>query len=349
MQVRFLRTLLLTALVACNGAPAQTSELASTDPASNDPASTDPAAVQQTGQLTAVETLLINIVREVSPAVVGIRTSSGSGSGVIISANGLIITNAHVAGRGGNVRVSLATGEEIDGRVLGIAQTVDIAVIDIEGDDLPHAVLGDSDALQVGQSAIAIGNPVGFERTVTTGVLSAMNRSLGFGYEELIQTDAAINPGNSGGPLLNSSGQVIGINTAAVREVPGTGPLAGLGFAIPINLAREIANQLAAEGVVRRALLGIQHREIDPVIAEQFGLPVNRGAIVLYVAPDSPAQRAGLRQGDIITHIDGEELDDASDLRRILRQRSPGDVITVRGVRPQGELNVRVELGEAVG
>jgi len=340
MQARILRVLLPAALIACNGAPAQTSD---------DLTSNTLATVQQTAQLTAGETLLINIVREVTPAVVGIRTSSGSGSGVIITADGLIITNAHVVGRGGNVRVSLATGEEVDGRVLGIAQTVDIAVLDIEGDDLPHAVLGDSDALQVGQSAIAIGNPVGFERTVTTGVLSAMNRSLGFGYEELIQTDAAINPGNSGGPLLDSSGRVIGINTAAVREVPGTGPLAGLGFAIPINLAREIASQLATEGVVRRALLGIQHREIDPGIAEQFGLPVNRGAIVLYVAPNSPAQRAGLRQGDIITHIDDEELDDASDLRRILRQRRPGDVITVRGVRPQGEFDAQVELGEAVG
>ncbi|HEU5210035.1 MAG TPA: trypsin-like peptidase domain-containing protein [Longimicrobiales bacterium] len=334
MQARLLHVLLPTVLIACNGAPAQTNGDITT---------------QQQAQFTPGEALLIGIVRDVSPAVVGIRTSSGSGSGVIITPDGLIITNAHVVGRGGNVRVSLANGSEVDGRVLGIAQTVDIAVIDIQGDDLPHAVLGDSDALQVGQSAIAIGNPIGFERTVTTGVLSAMNRSLGFGYEELIQTDAAINPGNSGGPLLNSSGQVIGINTAAVREVPGQGPLAGLGFAIPINLARDIANQLATQGVVRRALLGIQHREVDPVIADQFGLPVNRGAIVLYVAPASPAQRAGLRQGDIITHIDDEELDDASDLRRILRQHDPGDVITVRGLRPQGQFTVRVELGEAVG
>ncbi len=334
MQARLLRVLLPTVLIACNGAPAQTN---------------GDIATQQQVQFTPGEALLIGIVRDVSPAVVGIRTSSGSGSGVIITPDGLIITNAHVVGRGGNVRVSLANGNDVDARVLGIAQTVDIAVIDIQGDDLPHAVLGDSDALQVGQSAIAIGNPIGFERTVTTGVLSAMNRSLGFGYEELIQTDAAINPGNSGGPLLNSSGQVIGINTAAVREVPGQGPLAGLGFAIPINLARDIANQLATQGVVRRALLGIQHREVDPVIADQFGLPVNRGAIVLYVAPASPAQRAGLRQGDIITHIDDEELDDASDLRRILRQHDPGDVITVRGLRPQGQFTVRVELGEAVG
>ena len=336
MANRFLRALLPAAFVACNGAPAQTP-------------TTSTVTVQQTAQLTAGEAILIDIVREVSPAVVGIRTGSGSGSGVIITDDGLIITNAHVAGRSGGVRVSLANGTETEGRVLGIAQTVDIAVIDIEGSNLPHAVLGDSDALQVGQTAIAIGNPVGFERTVTTGVLSAMNRSLGFGYEELIQTDAAINPGNSGGPLLNSAGQVIGINTAAVREVPGQGPLAGLGFAIPINLARDIATQLATQGVVRRALLGIQHREIDAVIAEQFGLPVNRGAIVLYVGPNTPAQRAGIRQGDIITHIDGEELDDASDLHRILRMHQPGDVITVRGIRPQGEFAVEVRLAEAVG
>ena len=288
-------------------------------------------------------------MRQVTPAVVGIRTATGSGSGVIVSADGLIITNAHVIGRGGGVRVSMADGTEVDGRVLGVAQTTDIAVVDIEGNDLPFAALGDSDVLQVGQSAIAIGNPIGFERTVTTGVLSAMNRSLGFGYEELIQTDAAINPGNSGGPLLNSSGQVIGINTAAVRELPGQGPLAGLGFAIPINLARDVATQLATEGVARRAMLGIQHREIDPIIAERFDLPVSRGAIVLYVGPNTPAQRAGLRQGDIITRIDGEELTDSGDLRRILRRHQPGDVIMLEGIRPQGEFNVRVELAEAIG
>ncbi len=342
MQTKRLPAVLAIVIAGCNGAPAQ----------SNDDTNVVAGALAQQvapAQLGASERALIDIVRDVSPAVVGIRTASGTGSGVIIRADGLILTNAHVVGRGGNVQVSLATGNETTGRVLGIAQTVDIAVVDIEGTDLPHATLGDSDALLVGQTTIAIGNPVGFERTVTTGVLSAMNRSLGFGYEELIQTDAAINPGNSGGPLLNSSGQVIGINTAAVRELPGQGPLVGLGFAIPINLARDIAEQLATEGVLRRALLGIQHREIDAAMAEQFDLPVSDGIIVLYVGEGTPAAQAGLRRGDIIVRIDDVDIRGGGDLRRVLRAREPGDVVTVEALRPQGRIRVRVRLAEAIG
>ncbi|HEY0304951.1 MAG TPA: trypsin-like peptidase domain-containing protein [Longimicrobiales bacterium] len=308
-----------------------------------------PAQTQPTQELGAGERSLISLVQRVSPAVVGVRTNSGAGSGVLIRADGLVLTNAHVVGNSRSVIVSLANGTESEGRVLGSARTVDIAVIDIEGSNLPTAPLGDSDGLQVGQSTIAIGNPIGLDRTVTTGVLSAMNRTLGFGYEELIQTDAAINPGNSGGPLLNSSGQVIGINTAAVRELPGQGPLAGLSFAIPINLARDIAQQLATEGLIRRAVIGIQHQEIDGAMARQFRLPVTQGLLVTLVGPNTPAAAAGIQRGDIITRMDNTPIRNSGDLRRFMRGRRPGDVVTIEVLRPQGTARVRVRLGEGVG
>ena len=336
MRIHWLCVVLL---VACSDVPEP--------PRANAQRAIVPAAPP--AQLGIGEKTVIEIVQRVSPAVVGVRTANGQGSGVLIREDGLILTNAHVVGGSPVVLVSLANGTESEGRVLGIARTVDIAVIDIDGSDLPTAPLGDSDVLQVGQSTIAIGNPIGLDRTVTTGVLSAMNRTLGLGYEELIQTDAAINPGNSGGPLLNSNGQVIGINTAAVREIPGQGPIAGLSFAIPINLARDIAQQLATEGVFRRALLGIEHLEIDAALAEQFDLPVQSGVIVMRVGPDTPAQAAGIERGDIIVRIDDVAIKDGSDLRRFMRAHHPGDVVTVEVLRPRGRTRVRVQLGEGIG
>lgn len=306
-------------------------------------------AAPEPSELSGEEGVVIRVVREVSPSVVGIRTAAGAGSGLIIRADGVVLTNAHVVGPSPTVRVALATGQEVEGRVLGAARTVDIAVVQIPAAGLPTAPLGDSDEVEVGQSAIAIGNPVGFERTVTTGVLSAVNRSLGFGYEELLQTDAAINPGNSGGPLLDSRGRVIGINTAAVRELPGAGPLVGLGFAIPINLARQIADQLVAFGEVRRALLGIRHREIDASLASRFDLPVDRGVIVLAVGQGTPAAEAGLRPGDIIHRIDDVPIRSGGDLSRVLRAHQPGDDVTVHVIRPEGSVSLRVRLAEGVG
>lgn len=337
--IRSAALLALLLLLACADAPAPPR-------ADQEPRIAAPAAAAELG---IGEKTVIDIVQRVSPAVVGVRTPNGQGSGVLIRADGLILTNAHVVGGSRVVLISLANGTETEGNVLGIARTVDIAVIDIDGDDLPTASLGDSDVLQVGQSTIAIGNPIGLDRTVTTGVLSAMNRTLGLGYEELIQTDAAINPGNSGGPLLNSSGQVIGINTAAVREIPGQGPIAGLSFAIPINLARDIAQQLATEGVFRRALLGIEHLEIDAALAEQFDLPVQAGIIVMRTGAGTPAQAAGIQRGDIIVRIDDVEIKDGSDLRRLMRAHQPGDVVTVEVLRPRGRVRLRIQLGEGIG
>src|SRR5690606_11375476 len=191
--------------------------------------------------------------------------------------------NAHVVDGLGQVRVTLADGSEYPGRVLGRDPSIDIAVVTIRGENLPAAPLADSDRIEVGQFVIAIGNPLGFERTVTRGIVSGLNRALGNQLDELIQTDAAINPGNSGGPLLNSSGEVIGINTAVVDP----GLATGLGFAVPINLARSVAEQLLTTGEIRRAYLGINYAEVTRELAAQLRLPTIEGIIVTRVTAKS--------------------------------------------------------------
>jgi serine protease DegS len=200
----------------------------------------------------------------------------------------------------------------------------------------------------VGQTAIAIGNPLGLERTVTRGVLSALDRSpRGIGLAaELIQTDAAINPGNSGGPLLDSRGNVIGINTAVIR---GTGPLApeGLGFAVPINLAYHIAEQILTIGRVVRPFLGVEFRELGPELARQFRLPVREGVIVMTIQRNSPAHQAGMQPGDIVVEMDGQPVTGGGDFVRALRARSPGDAVTIGVVRNGQRLNLSARLVEA--
>lgn len=292
-----------------------------------------------------VEEITIRVAREVSPAVVSVRQPRGSGSGVIIRRDGVILTNAHVVGSARQVEIGLADGRRLPGRVLGRDPTVDIAVVQVEANDLPTAPLADSDRLRVGQAAIAIGNPLDLERTVTSGVVSAVNRSpRGLGLDELIQTDAAINPGNSGGPLLDSGGRVMGINTVIYRNTTG------LGFAVPSNLARDVADQLLTTGRVERAFLGINYNEITREMAAQFRLPVSEGIVVSGVARGSPADAAGLRQGDIITGVSGEAIGRGGDLRQLLRDRQPGDDVTIQGRRYNGRtfaaFSARARLGE---
>jgi S1-C subfamily serine protease len=304
------------------------------------------------------EDALIRVARQITPAVVGVSRQGGSGSGVLIRADGVLLTNAHVVGNVRNVEISLADGRRLQGTVLGRDETVDIAVVRVRSGGasgtqlaaqqrLPLAPLGDSDQLEVGQQAIAIGNPIGLERTVTAGIVSAVNRSpRGFELGGLIQTDAAINPGNSGGPLLDSRGRVIGINTAILR---GT---TGLGFAVPINLANDVATQILTTGRVRRAFLGVGYRDLLPEIAAQYQLPVREGIIVTDVARGTPAQRAGLELGDIIVRIDDVAITTGGDLRRVLRQRAPGSTVTLRWVRvgrQGGEMTARVQLSETDG
>jgi S1-C subfamily serine protease len=298
------------------------------------------------------EQTVIEVTRRVSPAVVSITTQFGAGSGVIIRSDGVILTNAHVLAepRTGRVvqtaQVGLANGSTYQGRVLGAAPDLDIAVIRIDENNLPAAALANSDELQVGQSAIAIGNPQGFERTVTTGVVSALNRSLGVtagivAYDELIQTDAAINPGNSGGPLLDSSGRVIGINTAVLRQA------VGLGFAIPINLAADVAEQILTTGRVVRAFFGIEYRDNERDLARYYRLPVESGIIVTRVGAQTPAAAGGIRSGDIITAINGTTVTHGGDFRRVLRETRPGTTVRVTGLRQNGQqFNANVRLIE---
>ncbi|MBC8115601.1 MAG: trypsin-like peptidase domain-containing protein, partial [Candidatus Saccharimonas sp.] len=224
--------------------------------------------------------------------------------------------------------IGLADGRRTVGQVIGRDPRVDIAVVRVNLSGLPAATLGNSDLLEVGQTAIAIGNPQGLERTVTTGIVSAINRSpMGFEVGGLIQTDAAINPGNSGGPLLDSQGRVIGINSAILR---GT---TGLGFAVPINLAQDIATQVLATGRITRAYLGIVPAELTPEIVSRFRLPVREGVIVRSVGPGTPAARAGLQPSDIITAIDGSPVRTTSELFRVLRAKRPGDTVRVAVAR----------------
>ncbi|HEY5975987.1 MAG TPA: DegQ family serine endoprotease [Geobacteraceae bacterium] len=249
------------------------------------------------------------------------RRENSLGSGFIINRDGYIVTNDHVVRDAESIQVKLSNESVYDGKVVGSDPKTDIAVIKINAKEpLPAAVLGDSDKLQVGQWAIAIGNPFGLDRTVTVGVVSATGRSnMGIEtYENFIQTDASINPGNSGGPLLNVYGEVIGINTAIVAAGQG------IGFAIPVNMAKRIVEQLVKKGNVTRAWLGVAIQPVTEEIARSFGLSKARGALISDVMAGSPAERAGLRQGDILLAFDGKEVKDARQLQLLVAETSPG-------------------------
>ena len=290
------------------------------------------------------EQTIIRVAQQASPAVVLVERQGGSGSGVVIRRDGVILTNAHVVGEANAVTVTLADGRRLDGRVLGRDPTVDVAVVRIPATDAPVAPIGDSDQLVPGQTAVAIGNPLGYERSVTTGVVSGLNRSIrGASLEALIQTDAAINPGNSGGPLLDSQGRVIGINTAIIPAA------SGLGFAVPINLARNIAEQLLTTGRIRRAVLGIQPVDVTPPLAQQLGLAAREGVLVYGIDETTDAYRAGIRPGDIITRLNNTRVTQSGDLRGVLREIGPGGTLRVEVVRRGAQRQTfNVRLGEQV-
>ncbi|ALF53642.1 serine protease [Nostoc piscinale CENA21] len=259
----------------------------------------------------------------------------GIGSGFIISGDGIILTNAHVVADADNVAVVLKNGRSLQGKVVGVDRVTDVAVVKIKSTGLPTVKLGNSDNLLPGEWAIAIGNPLGLDNTVTQGIISATQRSvadLGVPTErvDFIQTDAAINPGNSGGPLLNAQGEVIGMNTAIIQGAQG------LGFAIPIKTAQRIANELITKGRVDHAYVGIQMGELTPDLRTKInqsdtGLKVNQdtGVIILGVAPNSPASRAGLRPGDIIDSINGVAIQDIRQVQQQVETTKVGDVIQI--------------------
>jgi serine protease Do len=301
--------------------------------------------------LSDEEESVIRVARQARPAVVSVFQGRGGGSGVLIRQDGVILTNAHVVGDAERVGVQLASGERKEGRVVGRDRGVDIAVVKIEGSDLPALPLADSDALAVGQAAIAIGNPLGYERSVTTGVVSGVGRAGGPGggvYNEgFIQTDAAINPGNSGGPLLDTRGRVMGINSWIIRGSRGGGGAQGLGFAVPINVAKTVTDQLLSTGRSWRALLGVSYNDVDPEMASAFHLPVAQGVVVSEVPDGSPSGRAGVRKGDIITRIEETTVRSGGDLRRVLRGRRPGETVRLSLRRGDEAKSVSVRLAAA--
>jgi Do/DeqQ family serine protease len=243
------------------------------------------------------------------------RKTQSLGSGVIVDAKrGLVLTNNHVIANAVEITVTMRDGRQLKAEVVGTDPETDVAVIKIPAENLIDIKPTDSDKLRVGDFVVAIGNPFGLGQTVTSGIVSALSRSgLGIeGYEDFIQTDASINPGNSGGALVNLRGELIGINTAIFSQSGGN---IGIGFAIPINLALQITEQLMENGSVDRGFIGIQAQDLNPDLAEAFGVKDNRGAIINSVMPDSPAEKAGLKPGDVITSVNGKSIKSASDVR----------------------------------
>ena len=283
------------------------------------------------------------------------RRAVGQGSGFVFSVDdGLIndtayiLTNNHVVEGADTITVTFNDGREFDAEITGTDPQSDVAVIEITGDDVPSLVLGDSDDLEVGEWVVAIGNPFGLSHSLTVGVVSALGRtSLGLSdYEDFIQTDAAINPGNSGGPLVNLDGQVIGINTAIASR---SGGYMGIGFAIPSNLARGIADQLMSSGAVTRGYLGIIIQDLTADLAESFDLNTTQGILVAQVSPGSPAEEAGLEQGDVIVAYQGQDVTNVGAFRNQVSLTQPGTEARLTVVRGRDRLNLNVTLGSLEG
>jgi len=335
-----------------------------------------PAAASEKG-FDQTETENINIYKQASPAVANIVTRTveydfffnpvpveGAGSGFLIDTDGHILTNYHVVQGAQTIEVTLGDQSRFKAKLIGADSRNDIALIKIEPKDrkLTPLQLGDSRILLVGQRVLAIGNPFGFQSTLTTGIVSSLGRTVQTSestfIDEAIQTDAAINRGNSGGPLLNSHGEVIGINSAIYAP---TGTTAGIGFAIPINTARRVAEDLISQGRVRRATLGVEGRALWPRLAEALHLSVEKGILVERVTPGGPAAQAGIRGGtksvlaglqelriggDVLVAVDGKPITSQMDLNLLLNRARPGDTITLTIFRDGKKMDVPVKLGE---
>ena len=328
--------------------------------------------------LDSTETENVRIYKEASPAVANIATRTveydfffnpvpveGAGSGFLIDAEGRILTNNHVVEGAQTIEVTLGDQSRYKAKFIGADTRNDIALIQIDarGRKLTPLPLGNSAALLVGQRVLAIGNPFGFESTLTTGVVSSLGRTVKTGentfIDDAIQTDAAINQGNSGGPLLNSRGEVIGINSAIVSP---SGASAGIGFAIPINTARRVADDLVSQGRVRRATLGAEGRALWPGLADALGLSVEQGILIERVDPGGPAAQAGIRGGtrtvlaglqqlrvggDVLIAVNGNAVANQGDLSLALNRSRPGDTVTITIIRDGKKMDARVKLGES--
>ena len=370
------RLLLATCLIIAFALPACKKKQEAVFYESNRKESVEPPVKEVPKDILATQQGFVSLVKNVTPSVVNISTigkkklvrpffeasplfedffgeqggrpqyrrEHSLGSGFIINKEGFIVTNDHVVRDAETIQVKLSNENVYTGRVIGSDPKTDIAVIKINAKEpLPAAVLGDSGKLQVGQWAVAIGNPFGLDRTVTVGVVSATGRSnMGIEtYEDFIQTDASINPGNSGGPLLNVYGEVIGINTAIVAAGQG------IGFAIPVNMAKQVISQLIAKGNVSRGWLGVSIQTVTDDMARSFGLPRTFGALVNETVPGGPAAKAGIRQGDVITGFAGQAVKDVRQLQRMVGETPIGKRVEVELYRDGRPLKVQVSTAPA--
>jgi serine protease Do len=279
------------------------------------------------------------------PVPRGPQRQRSLGSGFIIDSDGSILTNNHVVENAQKIVVKLDDQQEYEAKVVGRDAKTDIAIIKINAKtNLPAASFGDSDRVEVGEWVVAIGNPFGLDSTVTSGIVSAKGRHIGQGpYDNFIQTDASINPGNSGGPLLNLRGEVIGINTAIFSR---TGGNIGIGFAIPVNLVKELLPQLRGKGKVTRGYLGVLIQKVTPEIAESLGMEKSTGALVANISKDGPAEKAGVKVGDVIVEFDGKEVKDSGDLPIIVARTPVDKKVRMKVLREKKEVTLTVAVGE---
>ena len=312
----------------------------------------------QTPRFCGAETNIIQVAKDVGPSVVAVYNMqspgggrppqrAGLGSGFIVRSDGMIATNAHVVQDSDRVDIGLINGKQYtNAKILGVDPRIDVALVKVNATGLPVVTMGDSDALLVGQQAIAIGNPLGFEHTVTVGVVSALNRVIpggGTSLRDLIQTDASIGPGNSGGPLIDSCGRVIGVNAAIVTSDSG---ISNLGFAVPINTVKHAVQSLSTAGKIAVPWLGIGYTEIDDQIAKSFDLPTKSGLLVGSVVPNSPAAKSGVKKGDIIVEMNGQPLTDAGRLQEFIRQANVGTQLTLTWLRNGQRMSKTITLEE---
>jgi S1-C subfamily serine protease len=331
--------------------------IANRDLSGNEPGEAPPGPKENPDDvLDAFSRAVVGVADKLRPAVVNLRVGKGnrggSGSGVLFAPDGFLLTNHHVVQGHERVRVRLSDGTELNGTTVGNDPWTDLAVVRVDGSSFPFAVLGDSAKIKVGQLAVAIGSPLGFESTVTAGVISALGRTLrsvsGHLVDNVIQTDAALNPGNSGGPLVDSNGRVIGINTAVIQ------PAQGICFAVPINTAKTILPQLLTHGRVLRGYLGLHVRQVPvaPDLREKFGLEQNTAVEVLLLEEDGPAQVAGLWIEDMIVAVGGKGVASVDDLQRTLTQLPvglPTQVVVLREGRLLERTTVPAEYPIPVG
>jgi S1-C subfamily serine protease len=300
--------------------------------------------------------------RSQSPFGLPDQGGTASGSGFVLDREGFILTNAHVVDRAEEVTVSFSDDEQLPAEIVGSDLSTDLAVLQVDSDeaDLTPLPLGDSNRVEVGDPTVAIGNPFGFDSTVTTGIVSAIQRQItapnGFSIDHVLQTDASINPGSSGGPLLDAQGQVIGINSQIATG--GANGSVGIAFAVPVNTAKDVVPQLKEDGEVERAFLGVTTTDVTETLARDFNLPVSEGALVQDVTPDGPSDKAGLRAGqtetaeglvaggDIIVAVDGEEVTESADVASAIADNEPGDTVEVEFYRGDERQSLEVELGE---